>query len=129
MKFILLRCSVSSINLPYGLSWSTVFSAGAPYCYLEILDELQQLICRTVGPSLVSSLEPLAHCRNVANLSLFHSYYFGRCSSELAELIPLPYSRGRSTHYSDRLHDFSITIRRFYKDVYVDSFFLCTVKL
>ena len=34
------------------------------------------------------------------------------CSSELAELVPLPYSRGRSTRYSDRLHDFSVTIPR-----------------
>ena len=56
-------------------------------------------------------------------LSLFYRYYFGRCSSELAQLVPLPYSRGRSTHYSDRLHDFSVTIPRCYKDVYVNSFF------
>ena len=60
--------------------------AGAPCCYLELLDKLQKWICRTVGPSLAVSLEPLAHRRNVANLSLFYRYYFGRCSSELAEL-------------------------------------------
>ena len=59
--------------------------------------------------------EPLAHRRNVASLSLFYRYYFGRCSSELAQLVPLPYSRGRSTCYSDRLHDFSVTIFRCYK--------------
>ena len=53
----------------------------------------------------------------------------GRCSSELAQLISLPYSRGRSTHHSDRLHDFSVTIPRCYKDVYVNSFFPRTVKL
>ena len=58
--------------------------AGAPSCYLELLDKLQKRICRTVGPSLAASLEPLAHCQNVASLSLFYSYYFGRCSSELA---------------------------------------------
>ena len=80
-------------------------------------------ICSTVGPSLAASLEPLDHCRNVASLSLFYRYYFGRCSSELAQLVPLPFSRGRSTRYSDRLHDFSVTIRRCYKDVYVNSFF------
>ena len=66
---------------------------------------------------------------NVARLSLFCRYYFGRCSSELAELVPLPYSWGRSTFYSDRLHDFSVTIPRCYKDVYVNSFFPCTVRL
>ena len=97
--------------------------AGAPSCYLELLDKLQKWICRTVGPSLAASLEPLAHRRNVASLSLFYRYYFGRCSSELAELVPLPYSRGRSTRYSDKLHDFSVTIPRCYKDVYVKSSF------
>ena len=33
----------------------------APSCYLELLDKLQKRICRTVGPSLAASLEPLAH--------------------------------------------------------------------
>ena len=101
---------------------------GAPSCYLELLDKLQKRICRTVGPSLAASLEPLAHRRNVASLSLFYRYYFGRCSSELAQLVPLPYSRGRSTHYSDILHDFSVTIPRCSKDVYVNSFFPRTAR-
>ena len=48
----------------------------------------------------------------------FFRYYFGRYSSKLAELVPLPYSRGRSTRHSDRLQDFSVTIPRYYKDVY-----------
>ena len=39
--------------------------AGAPRCYLELLDKLQKQIC-------------------------FYRYYFGRCSSEL---VPLPNSR------------------------------------
>ena len=86
-------------------------------------------ICRTVGPSLAASLEPLAHHRNVTSLNLFYRYYFGRCSSELAQLVPFPYSRGRSTRYSDRLHDFSVTIPRCYKDVYVNSFFPHTARL
>ena len=66
--------------------------AGAPSCYLELLDKLQNRICRTVGPSLDASLESLAHRRNVASLSLFYRYYFGRCSSEPAQLFPLPFS-------------------------------------
>ena len=97
--------------------------AGAPGCYSDLLDKLQKRICRIVGPSLFASLEPLAHHRNVASLSLFYRYYFGRCSLELAQLVPLPFSRGRSTRYSDRLHDFSVTIPICYKDVYVNSFF------
>ena len=103
--------------------------AGAPTCYLELLDKLQKRICRTVCPSLTASLEPLAHRRNVASLSLFYRYYFGRCSSELAQLVPPPYSRGRSTCYSDRLHYFSVTIPRCYKDVYVNRFSPHTARL
>ena len=103
--------------------------AGAPSCYVELLEKLQKRICRTVGPSVAASLEPLAHCWNVASLSLFYRYYFGRCSSELAQLVPLPFSWGRSTRYSDRLYDFSVTIRRYCKDVYFNSFFPRTAKL
>ena len=103
--------------------------AGAPSFYLGLLDKLQKQICRTVGPSLAATLEPLAHRRNVASLSLFYRHYFGRCSSELAQLVPLPFSRGRSTCYCDRLRDFSVTISRCYKDVYVNSFFPRTARL
>ena len=103
--------------------------AGAPSCYLEWLDELQKWICRTVDLSLVAFLEPLTCCWNVDRLSLSHSYYFGRCSSELAQLVQLPYFQGRSTCYSDRLHDFSVTIHRCYTDVYGNSFFPHTVRL
>ena len=84
--------------------------AGAPSCYFEMLDKLQKWICRTVGSSLAISLESLAHRRNVTSLSLFYMYYFSRCSSELAQLVPLSYSRKRSTRCSDRLYDFAVTI-------------------
>ena len=48
--------------------------AGAPSCYLELLDKLLKQICRVVGPSLAVSLESLAHHWNVASLSLFYRY-------------------------------------------------------
>ena len=86
-------------------------------------------MCRTVDPPLAASLKPLAHRRNVASLSLFYRYYVGRCSSELAELVPLPYSVGMSIRYSDILHDFYVTISICYNDVYVNSFFSGTARL
>ena len=48
---------------------------------------------------------------------------------ELVELVLLPYSRGRSTRYSDKLHDISVTVPRFYKDIYLNSFFPRKVRL
>ena len=63
--------------------------AGAPSCYLELLDKLQN---RIVSPSIATSLEPLAYRRNVASLGFFYRYYFGRCSFELAQLVPRPFS-------------------------------------
>ena len=68
--------------------------AGAPSCYLKVLDKLQKRICKTVCPSLAASLESFAHRQIVANLSFLYRYYFGRCFSELAQLVPLPFLVG-----------------------------------
>ena len=76
-----------------------------PGCYSEMVDKLQKRVCRNVGPLLAASFKSLVHRRNVG-IYLLYRYYFGKCSSELGELVLLPYSRGRSTRYSDRLHGF-----------------------
>ena len=81
------------------------------------------------GSTLAVSFEPLAQCRNVASLSLFYRYHFGRCTSELADLVPRPYFRRTSTCYSDRLHDFSVAISGCYNHSYVNSFFHRTARL
>ena len=47
--------------------------AGAPSCYWELFDKPQKRICRTVGPLLAASIEPLAHCQNMVSLSFFIS--------------------------------------------------------
>ena len=68
--------------------------SGTPSFYLELLDKLQKQICRTVGPSLAAFLKQLAHRRNVPGLRLFYRHYFGKCSSELAQLVPFPFLKG-----------------------------------
>lgn len=80
-----------------------------------MLDKLQTRICKTVDPMIDVSLEPMANHRNVGSLSLFFMYYFERYSSELAEMVPFPYSQVKSIRYSNRLHDFlspSLEVRR-----------------
>ena len=95
--------------------------AGGPGCYLELLDELQKRRCRTVGPSLATSLEPLAHIGNVAQFKYFsigitlvdfhlnwHNWFhfFFLDGGLLVILIDCII--------------FSVTIPRGYKDVYVN---------
>ena len=96
-----------------------------------MLHKIQKLIFSSVGTSLAASLKTLAHRRNVVSLSLFFRYYSDRRSSELelVDLVSRPHSRGRSTIYSNRLHDFSVNIRRSYKDIHVNNFFLHTAGL
>ena len=65
--------------------------AGTASCYLELLDKLQKRVCSTFHPSLAASLDPLAHRRNVASLNVLYRYHFGRCSSELAQLVPFSF--------------------------------------
>ena len=62
-------------------------------------------------------------------LKPFHRYYFGRCTSEVAQPVPLPFSRVRSTRYSDRLHYFSVTILRYVTRMSMSSFFPRTARL
>ena len=112
MKFLspaVALCLYKSIMRPC-MEYCCHVWAGAPSCYFDLLDKLQKRICRTVGRSLPASFEPLAHRWNVASLSLFYRYYFGRCWSELDQLVPLPYCWVWSTGYSERLHVFSVTI-------------------
>ena len=61
--------------------------AGAPSCYLELLDKLEK-----------------QHFLNWK-----------------AQLVPLPFSCGRSTCYSNRLHDLSDTIPRCQQFLYLHS--------
>ena len=76
MKFISLEVALylyKSTIRPF-MEYCCHVQDGAPSCYLELLGKLQQEIRRTAGPSLAASLEPLAHRRNVASLSLFYRY-------------------------------------------------------
>ena len=66
-----------------------------------MLEKLQTRICKTVDPMIDVSLEPMANHRNVGSLNLFFMYYFKRYSFELAEMVPLRYSGGSSTRYSN----------------------------
>ena len=63
--------------------------AGAPSCYLGMLDKLQKRIYRTAGPSIALFREPLAHYQNVASLSLFCRNWFHLLILEVGLLVIL----------------------------------------
>ena len=69
--------------------------AGAYSYYLELLDKLQNVYhdCWSFTCCLPWTRGKSLKCNQ---LSPFYKYCFGRCSSELAELVPLLYSQGRS---------------------------------
>ena len=126
----------SSLAVLY-LSKVTIWPCTEYYCHIyvadhrcswEILNEQQKQLCRAVGPSLTDSLKLLAHCQNVTCSTFFHSYYFGRCSFEVVELISHPHSSGISTRYSNVLHNSSAFILRWYKGINFNSWFPCTVR-
>ena len=82
MKFLSPEVALYLYNstIRLGMKYCCHIWAGTPSCYLELFDRLQKRIYRTLGPSLATCLEPLAHCQNVTSLNLFYRYYFGRCS-------------------------------------------------
>ena len=89
--------------------------------YLDMYEMLQK--CIHLLHVHATSLELLVHHQNLISLNLLSKYHFGRCSSELAEQVPIPYSRGRPTSFSNKLHDFSVNIPSCYKDFYINSVF------
>ena len=95
MKFLSLEVALYlciSINLPYNHAWNAVVMswllAATRNCWISYKNGYAGLLVLYLQPVLnlwlIVEMQP--------SLSLFYRYYFGRCSSELAELVPLPYS-------------------------------------
>ena len=108
-RFFLLRLLCISINLSYSFAWNTFVMSGlvllSPSCYLELLHRLWKWICWTFV-----TLLPLLNPWLIVESSIFNPFIgITLCLSELAQLVPFSYFRGKSTYYFDRLHDFSVT--------------------
>ena len=84
--------------------------SGAPKSHLSLLDRVQHRMRKLVGPDLFSTLQSLSHRRDVASLSLFYRYYFGRCSEGLRASMFPTFVASRSTRRVDSLHSFCVQI-------------------
>ena len=86
MKYLsLLLCFF--INPPYGQVWTTVVTSG-------LVPLVATWNCRFVSPLTCCFSWTLGPFRNAASINLFYSYYFGRCTSELTQIVPVPFSHG-----------------------------------
>ena len=68
---------------------SYIWGGGAPRSHgLDLLDRVQKWVVSLVGSGLSSDLQAPSHRKDVASLSLFYKYYYGKFSSEFADLVP-----------------------------------------
>lgn len=103
---------------------------GAPSSVLNLLDCIQNKVIRLISdPSLTDDLQSLSHRRDVAALSLFYRYYHGKCSSELASIVPPPQSFNRPTRLASSSHPFQVTIPRCRTQLFSSSFLPRTARL
>ena len=108
-SFFPLRLLCIYIKLAYdGHAWNTIVMS---WLVLLVATTNCHISC-SIGYAgllvlhLLPLLNPCEKCRNVGNVasvSLSYRCNFGRCSSELAQLVPFPHSRGRSTRHSGYL--------------------------
>ena len=95
-----------------------------------ILDRVESKAFRLINsPNHTSQLPSLQLRRNVASLSLFYRYYFGRCSEELSYCVPRPKSWGRSTRLASASHNYCVDVGPLRIDRYSSCFFPSTAKL
>nr|CAH7730941.1 unnamed protein product [Callosobruchus chinensis] len=86
--------------------YSHISGAAAPTT-LSILDAFQRLVGNTV---LTCHLPPLSYRRAVGDLSLFHRYSNGFCSSELTSLIPPLVEPAKCTRGTSSSHPMAVVL-------------------
>ena len=97
---------------------------GAPRSQgVDLLDRVQKRVVNLVGPELSADLHALSHRRDVASLSLFYKYYYRKCSSELADLVPRKRVPVRSTRFSNQMHLHMVNLPKCRTNFYESSFF------
>ena len=81
------------------------------YPGVDLLDKVQSKAFRLISSStLTDSLPSLSLRCDVASLSLYYRYYFGRCSVELQSCIPPPLNRPRATRQASQAHQYAVAL-------------------
>ena len=103
---------------------------GAPRSHgLDLLNRVQKQVVSVVGSGVPSDLQALSHRWDIASISLFYKYYYGKCSSELVNLVPPKRVTVRSTCFSEQMHRRTINSPLCSTKFYQSSIFPCTAAL
>ena len=91
---------------------------------------VKKQVVSLVGSGFSAGLQAISHRRDVASLSLFYKYYYGKYSSEIADLIPPKRITVRSIRFSEQIHRHTVNSpmcspSKFYQS----SLFPCTAAL
>ena len=108
---------------------SHIWGGSPRFHELGLLGRVQKRVIPLVGSGHSSDLQALSHRRDVASLNLFYKYYYGKCSSELVDLIPLKRFSVRSTHFSEQVHRHTVNSLLCRTTFYQSSFFPRTAAL
>ena len=104
--------------------------SSAPKHTLRLLDSIQKRAIRLIGdPELTANLESLEHRRRVGDLALFYRYFHGKCSSDLARLIPPRAVHNRSTRRATATHPYAVQLSTPRTSLFKDSFIWRTSSL
>ena len=103
--------------------------AGAPKTHLQLLDRVEKRAKNLIGQPLANELLPLSVRRDVASLSLFFMYYFGKCSSALSESVPNPEVFSRNSRRANFLTCYHVSVERTRTQGRPQSFFVRTAQL
>ena len=98
--------------------------------YTTLLNRVEFKALRLItSPPLTDCLDSLRHRRNVASLFIFYLYFHADNSSELANCMPLPFSRPCCTRHSTSSHPYSVHLHNARVNLYLHSFIPYTGKL
>ncbi len=108
---------------------SHIWSA-APKHTLMLLNTVQKRAIKLINdPALTRNLDGLEHRRSVGDLSLFYRYYHGKCSEELARMIPPRVAPTRRTRQTDGNHEFTVKLEAPRTSLYQNSYLWRTASL
>ena len=96
---------------------------------LDLLDRVQKRAIRLINNTEITDrLDSLQHRRDVADLSIFYKYIYGKCSKEVYEIMPPREKRVRDTRAGTNAHCHAVILETVRTTKFQNDFFTRTAK-